>query len=405
MKPSNITKNYKCRICQSKALIRFLDFGKMPLANGFLRMPNYNEPKYPLRVYFCEDCYLVQLRDIVDKSHLFRDYIYFSSGMPKLSEHFKGYAGDIIRRFLNKNDFVVELGSNDGILLKHFENSGFNVLGVDPATNIPKQVETIEDFFSENLARKIIRKYGPAKAIIANNVVAHINDHHDLVKGLDILLDKDGVFVFEAPYLLDMIENLAYDTIYHEHLACLSLMPLVKLFGQFGLYVFDIKIFPVQGQSLRVFVCRPGQYNISKRVKEYLDLEQELKFDKINTYFNLAKNINKSQNRLINLLKKLKSQDKKISVYGASARGNVVLNSCGIDFNIIDYAVDDLPSKQGLYTPGTHIPVISSLEARKKYPDYFLLLAWNYLQPILKKEQEFIKQGGKFILPLNSKIT
>ena len=306
MKPSNITKNSKCRICQSKDLVKFLDFGKLPLANGFLKDPGDKDEKYPLRVYFCKNCYLVQLVDIVDKSHLFRNYIYFSSGMPKLSEHFKKYADDIIKRFLKPQDLVLEIGSNDGILLKHFEDKEFRVLGVDPAKNIPKQVKTIEDFFSENLARKIAKKYGPAKAIMANNVVDHINDHHDLVRAVDALLAADGIFVFEAPYLLDMLENLAYDTIYHEHLSYLSLLPLVKLFGQFGFYIFDAEIHPVHGQSIRVFVSRPGAYNISKSVEKYLDLERDLKFNDINTYYKLAQQIKTSQIKLARLLKKIK---------------------------------------------------------------------------------------------------
>lgn len=396
----------QCRICKSENLTKFLDLGKQPLANSFIKNESEfeSEKMYPLVAYFCNECNLAQLLDVVDKEEMFDDYIYFSSGMPKLSNHFQAYAEDVMERFLEPGNFVVEIASNDGILLKFFKDSGYKALGVDPAENVVKVadrvgVETVVDYFSEGVGAYIAEKYGKAKIIMANNVVAHIDDHHDLVKGLDNLLDEDGVFVMEAPYLIDMFENLTYDTIYHEHLSFLAVRPLKLLFEQYGFEIFDVEVHKVQGRSLRVFVGRTGKHKINQNVKKWIDRELKLGLDSLHSYTVLGQKVEEQKQTLVWFLNNLKSSGKKIATYGAPAKGNTMLNYCGLDTQILDYALEDLPAKQGLFTPGMHIPTIDSISAHQDLPDYFLLLAWNYLEVILEKEQKFLEAGGAFILP------
>lgn len=323
--------NTNCRICKSENLTMFLDLGQQPLANSFLKDASEfaSEKKYPLAVYFCQNCNLSQLLDVVDKKEMFSDYIYFTSGMPKISNHFKAYAEDIMARYLGHGDFVVEIASNDGILLKFFQDKGYKVLGIDPAANVVKVaqtlgVETLVDFFSEKAAIEISSKYGKAKAILANNVVAHIDDHHDLAKGISALLDEDGIFVFEAPYLPDMFENLTYDTIYHEHLSYLAIRPLQVLFEKYGLELFDAQIHPVQGKSLRGFVCKKGRQKPSREVQKLIELELSMKMDSLDAYKNLAKRVRDQRKQLTSLLEDLKSSSKKIAAYGAPAKGNTI---------------------------------------------------------------------------------
>ena len=399
--------NTKCRICQSEDLTKFLDLGDQPLANSFIKNKEgfATEKTYPLAVYFCGDCNLAQLLDVVDKEEMFSDYIYFSSGMPKLSNHFKLYAENVMDRFLEQGDFVVEIASNDGILLKFFKDFGYKALGVDPARNVVNVaekigVETLADFFSENLGADIAKKYGKAKVVLANNVVAHINDHHDLVKGLNNLLDEDGVFVLEAPYLIDMFENLTYDTIYHEHLSFLAVRPLKRLFEQYEFEIFDVETPEVQGISLRVFIGRKGKHDVSSNVQKMIDKELELRLDSADAYKELAQKVEVQKNDLVALLNDLKSSGKKIAAYGAPAKGNTMLNYCSLGVDVLDYALEDLSAKQNMFTPGMHIPTIDSVCAHENLPDYFLMLAWNYQKPILEKEQEFLKNGGKFIIPV-----
>jgi len=403
-----LRKNNECRICKSKNLKQFLNLGEMPLANSFLKNEDLTRPelKFPLRVLFCGNCGLSQLGEVVDPNILFKDYVYLSSGMPKkFSEHFKNYADEIIGRFIkSKKDLVVEIGSNDGILLSVFKNKT-RILGVDPAENIAKVatengIETIADYFSETLAGEIAKKYGRARVIMGNNVVAHIDDHHDLVKGVKALLTDDGVFVFEAPYMRDMFDNLTFDTIYHEHLSYLTVKPFSLLFKQFGMEIFDIKEMPVHGVSLRVYAAKAGAHEIKPAVAEYLKREEEMGFDKFETYLKLAERIGELKEKVVNNLIDLKSKGKKIAGYGAPAKGNTLLNYFNIGLEALDCITESLPSKIGLFSPGTHIPIVSIEEVRKNPPDYYLLLAWNYKDVILEKEREFINKGGKFIIPV-----
>lgn len=398
----------ECRICKGGSLRQFLDLGETPLANSFLKKKDLGkkELKFPLRVLFCEDCYLSQLGEVVDPEVLFRDYVYFSSGMPALPQHFRDYAKEATELFITSDkDLVVELGSNDGLLLSAIRSLGPRVLGVDPAVNIveianKRGIETLPEFFSTSVSRKIADRLGPAKVVIGNNVVAHIDDHHDLVEGVKNLLTDNGVFIFEAPYLVDMFENLTFDTIYHEHLSYLSVRPLISLFGEHGMEIFDIKTFPVQGVSLRVYAAKKGARRVLKSVKEFVKRERNLKLDRFSSYLRLARTIADNKESLLSLLKDLKKTGVKIAGYGAPAKGNTLLNYFGIGKDFLEYVTEGLASKIGLYTPGTHIPVIDIIEARKSPPDYFLLLAWNYKEAVLEKEIDLRKKGVRFIMPV-----
>lgn len=395
-------------MCRSKKLVQFLDLGKQPLANSFLRKSDLSrpEPKYPLRVLFCKECGLSQLGEVVDPGILFRKYIYFSSGMPKLSDHFRQYAEEVVEKFApRKKDLVVEIGSNDGILLSAVKALGPRVLGIDPALNVARianklGAETIVDFFSERLAEKIVKKYGKARAILGNNVVAHIDDHHDLVRGVRALLAEDGVFIFEAPYLADMFENLTFDTIYHEHLSYLSVRPLARLFDRFGMEIFDVKVLPVQGNSLRVYAAKKGTHKVRPIVQQLIKKEKKLGMDTLEAHRRLAGKIVGLKKEVVGMLAGLKKEGKHIAAYGAPAKGNTLLNYFGIGPSVIEYATEELPSKVGLYTPGMRIPVVHIKEARHSPPDYFLLLAWNYKDTILERENDFRNKGGRFILPV-----
>ncbi|MEK7200878.1 MAG: class I SAM-dependent methyltransferase [Patescibacteria group bacterium] len=399
--------NTKCRICSSSKLTKFLDLGAQPLANAFVKNKiSVKENYYPLEVYFCHKCNHSQLCHVVDKKELFSHYIYFTSNMPT-PQHFIDYAQNVAERFkIKKNDdLIVEIGSNDGLLLSAFIPEKIRILGVDPAKNIAKianerGVPTVADFFGEKCAQKIEKEHGKAKIIIGNNVVAHIDEKHDLMRGIATLLKDDGVFIFEAPYLMDMFENGAYDTIYHEHVCYLSIRPLQYLCSQFGMEIFDVELHNAQGTSIRVFVAKKGMHKIKPNVAKLVKKELLLKMNKLETYKKLAKRIMQSKIKLLKTLSDLKAKGKKIAGYGAPAKGNTLLNYCKIGPETLDYLTEELPTKIGLFSPGMHIPVIDIREARKNPPDYFLMLAWNYRHKIIPKEKEYIAQGGKFIIPI-----
>jgi SAM-dependent methyltransferase len=399
--------NSRCRACDATDLVRFLDLGSQPLANAFLTRAQLNEPepRYPLEAYVCARCQLAQLLHVVDPADMFRHYVYSSSVMPRVSARWKGYADDVSGRFLGAGEFVLEIGSNDGVLLRHFRELGYRVLGIDPARNIAdaaiaEGIPTRTEFFTASLAGDIRAEQGPAKAVLANNVFAHIDDHTDVLHGVRALLHPDGVFAIEAPYLLDMFENLSYDTIYHEHLSFLALRPLIHCFGRHGLEIFDVELVPSQGQSIRLFAGHRGRRAVRDSVHALVGRELAAGLDRVDTYLRLAERVAACRERLVASLAALKAQGRRVAAYGAPAKGNTVLNYCGIGRDVLDFAVDDLPSKQGLFTPGTHIPVTSRAEVDRAEPDYLLLLAWNYSAAVKEKERAFLARGGQFIMPI-----
>ena len=385
-----------------------LDLGEQPPSNSFIDKNELNslESKFPLRLFWCKDCYLVQLLDIVDKEYLFKNYFYMTSASKPIVEHFKKYAQDVYQEFLQKDDsFVVEIGSNDGSLLKEFKKLGTSILGIEPATNLSElanqsNITTKNTFFSSQVSKEII-KSRHASVVIANNVIAHIEDLQDLMSGIKILIGNDGVFIFEVPYLVDLIKNLEFDTVYHEHLSYFSILPLLELVKQFGLEIFDIRKQLVHGGTLRIFVSKQNNFEVSSSIDDFINSEYELGLNKNLIYDNFSEKIKKLKIQLKDLLIELKKEKKSLFGYGASAKGNVLLNYCKIDNTILDFIIDTTPIKQGKYTPGTHIPVYSPDKIIDEgNGSIALLLAWNYKSQILDKENQFRTNGGKFLVPI-----
>lgn len=398
-----------CRFCKSKKLKEIINLGSQPSANAFLKKSDLNKKEhyFPLKVNYCQNCGQLQLSHIVSPDYLFRNYVYFSSTSPVFVAHFKEYAKSVYKKFkLNKNSFVLDVGSNDGILLKPFKKLGTKILGVDPATRIAKiatkdGIETLADYFDQKLAEKIAKKYGHADIITANNVFAHVPEIDEFVLAVKKLLKRDGVFIIEAPYLVDFLEKNLFDTIYHEHVSYLSVKPLTVLFKRFNMEVFDVEKVGSHGGSTRVFVKNSdSNLKVSTSVKEFIDNEEKLGLRKVQTFIQFRKKIEKNKVQLNKILKKLKKENKKIVGYGAPAKGNTLLNYFKIGPEILNYIVDDSKYKQGLFTPGTHIPVVSPAKLTSDKNDYFLILAWNFADPIIEKYSWFKINGGKFIVPV-----
>jgi D-mycarose 3-C-methyltransferase len=399
----------KCRICSSKNLELILDLGKQPPANSLLdenQLEN-SEVKFPLRLFWCKDCFLVQLLDVVSKEDLFKHYFYMTSASKPIVDHFKKYAIDIFNEFLSEqeNPFVVEIGSNDGSLLREFKKLGSSILGIEPASNLAKlanesNVTTLNDFFSLDIAKNIAQSKN-VSVVVANNVIGHVENLHDLINGIKILIGEQGIFIFEVPYLLDLVKKLEFDTVYHEHLSYFSILPIINLIDRFDLEVFDIQKQHVHGGTIRIFVSKKNNFKIKENVQKFIKLEYEFGINNIKTYEKFSDDVQNLKNKIVEILQKLKKEKKSLFGYGASAKGNVLLNYCNIDFNILDYIIDTTPLKQGKFTPGTHIPILSSEKIIDKgNNDVGLLLAWNYEFEILKKEKNFRSKGGKFLIPI-----
>jgi SAM-dependent methyltransferase len=399
----------RCRICKNEKLEKILDLGEMPLANAFLdkNQLSQKEISYPLRVVWCKSCGLLQIDEIVPPEILFRNYIYVSGTSEALRKHFEGLATEVVTNFkLNSESLVIDIGSNDGTLLKEFKKFGLKVTGVEPAVNIVKIAEengikTINDFFSEDVAKKIVRENGKAEAITATNVIAHTNDLDKLLKGVSHLLKDDGVFVIEVPYLVDLLEKVEFDTIYHEHLSYFAVRPLKIFFDEHDLQIIDIRIVKIHGGTIRVFVSKKkSRYNINKNVNQLILLEKEKKMHEVTVYKKFAERVEKLKEDLVSLLQKLKSENKKVIGYGAAAKGNTLLNYYHIGPELIEFIADLSPMKQNKFTPGTHIPVYRPERIYEIKSDYMLILAWNFADEIMKQQSKFKEMGGRFIIPV-----
>lgn len=348
----------------------------------------------------------MQLGDVVPPEILFKDYIYVSGTSNTLRTHFEGMAKEVVEKFgLNSDSMVIDIGSNDGTLLRCFQGLKIKTLGVEPATNVAKLarekgIETINDFFDEKIARRI-RGEAKVGAVLATNVFAHVNDLDDFLHGIKILLDDTGVFVIEVPYLVDLLEKMLFDTIYHEHLSYFALEPLATLFDRFDMKIIDVKRVDSHGGSIRVYVVRStSSFQPTESVTRLLQLENRFRLSSPETYLDFASQLKLLKEKLVSMLKRFKAEGNKIVGYGAPAKGNTLLNYCKIGTDILDYIVDESPLKQGLYTPGAHIPVLPTRQIRVDRPDYVLLLAWNYATEILEREREYRRTGGKFIVPI-----
>lgn len=401
----NFIHSENCHSCGQSDFVKVLDLGVMPLANSFLKAGELTneEQKFPLITYFCNNCGLLQLLDIVDREIIYRQYSYLTSASKPLVDHFEKSGNKLVERFVkSKDDLVVEIGGNDAVLLDAIKGK-CRILNIEPAKNVAeiskgKGVETISEFFNKKLAEKIVKEYGNAKIIIANNVMAHTAEIKSVFDGVKNLVGDDGVFVFEVHWVGNLLGEGGFDQIYHEHIFYHSLFALNNLVKQFGLNIFDVELIPIHGQSMRVYVGKNQQ--VQNSVAEFLEKEKKLGLDKSETFLKFSNKVEKAKAQLVALLKDLKKQNKKIVGYGAPAKGNTLLNYFEVGSDIIDYVIDTTPLKQGMYTPGTHIPIYSPDKIKEDKPDYILLLAWNYADAILEKEKELRNQGIKFIIPV-----
>jgi hypothetical protein len=400
----HFSRRSNCRVCGGTNLVKVLDLGSMPLANAFLKKEDFgSEESFPLTVVFCEDCFLLQVPEVVDPAILFKDYDYITSASKPLAEHFVEMGKVLKDRFITtKNDLMVEVGGNDGTLLGAVKDD-CRVLNIDPAENIAalareKGVATEVAFFGKETALIIRKKYGSAKVIVANNVMAHIDDIRGVFKGVSSLLSDDGSYVFEVHWVGNLIGDGGFDQIYHEHLCYYSLLTLNRLIEDSGMHIFDVEFVPIHGKSLRVFAGKKQQK--TKAVDEVFLFEKEIGLDKTETFKKFSEKVEKNRADILDVLSRLKKEGKKIAGYGAPAKGNTLLNYVGIGPDVIDYLTDTTPMKQGLYSPGGHIPVVSPDKLISDRPDYVLLLAWNYADAILKKEAKLREDGVKFIIPV-----
>ena len=399
----------RCRSCGS-AVRSFLDLGSTPLANSFLTEDQLDsdEPVFPLEVGFCETCTLVQLMHTVPPERIFREYVYVTSTSSSITEHFHELARDAALRFgLGSGDLVVEFGSNDGTLLRGFEPYGVSRLGIEPATNIAEiarthGVDTVNEFFAPEVARRVRAERGPASYMVGCNVVAHIPDLNATMEGVATLLTDDGVFQLEAPYLLELLERVEFDTIYHEHFFYFSLTALAHVMERHGLRIFDVELFPeVHGGSIRVSACRTGAgHEQSPAARRALEQEREGGVGDFATYADFADRVAGVRSRLLALIDSVRRDGARVAAYGAAAKGNTLLNYCGIGPDLLDYVADKNPLKQGLYTPGMHVPVVEASRLADDRPDYTLILAWNMADEIVAEQRAYRDAGGRFIVPI-----
>jgi methylation protein EvaC len=391
---------------------KIMDFGKVALAGAFFKVKKFsNEKKYPMRVFFCKDCYAVQLVDIINPNLLFRDYFYFSSSIKTLRDHFINYAKEVTKRFLKPDKAtVLEIGCNDGVLLRPLVKQGIKkVIGVDPAKNVitrinDKRITIINNFFTKKVAKDIVTQFGSVDLIMANNVFAHISDIRTTTDSIKYALSDEGVFVFEVHYLGKVIEEIQYDMIYHEHLYYYSLLSAIEHFKKYNMIVFDIKHVSIHGGSIRFYVAKKESNRakvISENVKLLKKHEKLKMYNKPKVFKLFSKKVDKTKVSLINLLKKIKKDKKIVAGYGASGRANTIIQYCGITNDLVSYMIDDAPAKIGCYTPGSHLKIFpSSVLNGKNPPDYVLIFAFSFFEEIVKRNKQYIKNGGKMIVPL-----
>lgn len=394
----------KCLICQNE-IYPFISFGKMPLANGFLTKQQFEtEYFFELKVAHCTNCNMVQLLEQPNKDMMFNDHYAFYSGTSKaMGDHFEDFANHVMSDYVNSADpFVVEIGSNDGILLKHFKRANIRHLGIEPSENvasvaIKNGINTISRFFNRELAENIIKEHGKADAFLAANVMCHIPYIHSVADGIKILLKPDGILMFEDPYLGDVIEKISYDQIYDEHVFLFSVQSVKFLFEQHDMELIDVEPQETHGGSMRYVIAHKGARKISERVQIQINKEKEQGLNLPQTYISFKKNCEYSRDKLKSILVSLKNDGKRVVGYAATSKSTTILNYCDIGPDLIDFICDTTPIKHGKYSPGKHIPVKPYEEFRENYPDYALLFAYNHAKEILAKEEEFKNRGRKWI--------
>jgi 2-polyprenyl-3-methyl-5-hydroxy-6-metoxy-1,4-benzoquinol methylase len=381
-----------------------------PLCESYLgaEQLNHMEPFYPLHVFVCDRCFLVQLQEYVDPEHIFSHYAYFSSYSDTWLQHAKDYTNMIIDRFnIGPRSHVVEIASNDGYLLQYFVRKGISVLGIEPAINvaqaaIKKGVPTVVRFFGRQTAHELIAAKGSADLLIGNNVLAQVPDLNDFVSGMKIALKSDGIITMEFPHLMKLIEENQFDTIYHEHFSYFSFTTAEKILASHGLTIFDVDELPTHGGSLRIYARHREDTGkaITNRVQEMKTREEAAGFMCLDTYLSFGKKVEEAKRNLVGFLVKAKQDGKSIAGYGAPGKGNTLLNFCGIRTDFIDYMVDHNPFKHGKYTPGTHIPIYNPTKIHETRPDYVLILPWNLKNEIMAQMATIRDWGGRFVVPI-----
>lgn len=405
---ANGNANGPCIVCGKQTVEQFLDLGRTALANKFLSREELavGEPTYPLRIGSCHACGHVQLTDVVPPQAMFEDYLYISSASDTLKAHLYDLSDVVVHRYqMDADDLVIDIGCNDGTLLNGFRRHGVRVLGVDPAVNLAELtrgngIDRYVGFFTAQAAQEIVQKWGKANAITATNTFPHIPQLQDFINGIKTVLAPAGVFVIEAHYLIDLLEQGAFDTIYHEHVSYWALGPMVYLFNKAGMEVVHAERLPLHHGQIRVFAQRKGEGRVQPSVAELLEIERALEIQKFNTYRRFAETTQKIKTDLQVTLKELRDSGKTLAGYGAPAKGNTLLSFLEVGPDTLLYIADRSPLKQGRYTPGSHIPVVSPERLLKDQPDYTLLLAWNFVDEILEQQAEYRRHGGRFIVPI-----
>ncbi len=409
MNNSSYTKRDNCRLCSSKSITSVLRLEDTPPANNFVKASDLTkeQEKFPLELFFCQDCSHLQLPYVVNPNFLFDDYVYVSGTSPVFIKHFSDYADSLITNYApSKNNIIVDIGSNDGTFLKFFKEKGYEVLGIDPAVEISekaneKGIKTINSFFDHKLAKQLKLNYPKASIISANNVFAHADDLVGILDGVKQILSNEGIFVFEVSYLVDVFEKNLFDTIYHEHLSYHSVKPLKKFFKNNDMQLIDVQRIPTHGGSIRgIAQFKDGPRKERSTVEKIILMEEEKQVDKISTFMDFAENINKLKEELTNTLLNLRKKNKKIAGFGAPAKATTLMYQFDLNKDIIDFIVDDNPLKQNTFTPGLHVPVLSSDALEYQKPDYLLILAWNFADSIIEKNKDYLNSGGHFIIPL-----
>ena len=399
-----------CRFCGASLEHTFIDLGMSPLANSYVATEQLNrmEPFYPLHVYVCKECLLVQLEEFTSPQSIFGDYAYFSSYSDSWLQHAEKYVGLVYERFaLGPRSHVIEIASNDGYLLQYFVKRGVPVLGIEPAVNVAKVakkkgVPTLVKFFGVQTARTLAVRGKKADLLIGNNVLAHVPNINDFVGGLKIALKSQGVVTMEFPHVMRLMQENQFDTIYHEHFSYLSLLAVERIFDKHGLALFDVEELSTHGGSLRIYAKHSDDTSksVGKRLVELREREASAGFDRLEHYLHFAKRVEETKRKLLAFLVAAKNDGKVIVGYGAPAKGNTLLNYCGIRSDFLDYTVDRSPYKQGYYLPGVRIPILSPDVIKQTKPDYVLILPWNIKDEVMQ-QMAFIREwGGRFVVPI-----
>ncbi len=399
-----------CRFCATPLQHIFVDLGMSPLSNSFLAAEDLHKAEsfFPLLTWVCERCLLVQLEEFETPAHIFQDYLYFSSYSESWLAHARQYVSMITaRQGLNQTSLVMELASNDGYLLQYFKEQNIPALGIEPAINVAKVaqdkgIETISEFFGVALAQKLVKEGRMADLLLGNNVLAHVPDLNDFVAGMQLVLKPDGIITMEFPHLLHLVQQGQFDTIYHEHFSYFSLYTVANVFARHGLRIFNIDQLPTHGGSLRIYACHGN--NLAQKdmatLDEVLELEALAGLHTLDTYLQFAEKAKKCKRELLKFLIALKEEGKTIVGYGAPAKGNTLLNYCGVRQDLLTYTVDLSPYKQGRYLPGVHIPIHSTDEVYSTKPDYILILPWNLSTEITRQLASVREWGCQFVIPI-----